>query len=360
VNFGGTSTEETSPGTSSSTGPSSATATATEDMDLTLHYTPLAPEVESEEEVQAQDLEEPSQESADILNSLKKKRVQIYRSITRMSKTLNASLKNKSLAELKHILQTARNTQQILMSMTETIIEIHDDEDDTAKMNIYAEKLDECVAILQQFIEEEEEIFAHHQAEVDKMPGKGLNRKEPTNNESMLMATVRSLQFELNLVKQKQYLTTKKKEEPDYRGLSKLEPKKFGGEEKEYNYFKENFLAAVKGRNLSNEYLAMYLQTLLHGSAYRAIKHHVQANINSHTYKTMWAILDERFGGEHREDHYVDDLLENSKPMRDFSLKEIERILDLLTVLREYHQNIISPQQRQEHAHKESKEEIQR
>jgi len=179
--------------------------------------------------------------------------------------------------------------------------------------------------------------------------GTDLHAADPKDNtESLLLKEltrlnlkVEQMERERNIeaLKQRDTSSPREKPTPDYRGIEKLKLKPFTGDETRYHIFKQQFLATVRNRNLERQYLAMMLFSHLEGRAERAVKSHIEARIDNNTYGDMWKALDKRFGGAYREDQYVANLFDKCAPLKDFSLKELERMYDVLTVQFTYYTN---------------------
>ena len=128
--------------------------------------------------------------------------------------------------------------------------------------------------------------------------------------------------------------------QPNYQGIKKVQCEKFAGDELEFRRFKLTFDSAyVKNRNLPHSDLALMLIDSLKGEPLAIVTKYIR-NTPAGTdmsYAKIWRILEERYGGLNVEDSHIVEEFKNAQPIRNTSLKEIERIYDVISVQHAYY-----------------------
>jgi hypothetical protein len=118
--------------------------------------------------------------------------------------------------------------------------------------------------------------------------------------------------------------------EPNYKGIKRLEPKVFSGDEFDYPFWKAQFKAAFRDRNIPNDEMALNLISYLNGAPLKLARTMI-TEIDEGSYDLIWQTLDRRYGGEFREDQVITEQFEKARPLDSYKLKELERFTDLVT-----------------------------
>ena len=125
---------------------------------------------------------------------------------------------------------------------------------------------------------------------------------------------------------------------PNYQGIKKIQVEKFDGSEETYKRFKLTFASAyVKNRNLPDSDLALILVDSLKGEPLALIQKYLNNCTTDLSYKKIWKLLEERYGGQNVEDAHVIVAFKFAAPLKNSSMKELERILDIISVQYEYY-----------------------
>ena len=66
----------------------------------------------------------------------------------------------------------------------------------------------------------------------------------------------------------------------------------------------------------------------------------VRHSIDDKTYKTLWEVLDQWYGGQIREDHQEMDEFEKVKLLESYDIKEIQAISDCVVSVRDYYRKV--------------------
>lgn len=279
------------------------------------------------------------------IKQLKKVRTTSYRCITKMSKMLPTDTSTKDLAYWKSLLEKLSNERDRLIDITLKLKTYEPDtpESEKVKATQYLKTLSSTMANVADYITAAELNFESSMELARDCLKRGVRLSDPSELESTLLAEYARVNRELDKLNRKIHLgsdSSSKELEPNYQGLKRIEPKKFGGDESTFHFWKEQFLASVKGRNLDKTHLALMLYDCLEGKAEKACHNHVRARIDHHTYDLMWEVLEKRFGGDYREDQFVTDQFEKTVPLREFSLKELERMYDIFSVQQNYYNRL--------------------
>jgi hypothetical protein len=126
--------------------------------------------------------------------------------------------------------------------------------------------------------------------------------------------------------------------QPNYQGIRKIQCEKFDGSEETYKRFKLTFASAyVKNRNLPDSDLALILVDSLKGEPLALIQKYLNDCTTDLSYKKMWKLLQERYGGQNVEDAHVIIAFKAAPALNDSTMKELERIYDVISVQYEYY-----------------------
>jgi hypothetical protein len=131
---------------------------------------------------------------------------------------------------------------------------------------------------------------------------------------------------------------TEPKPKPNWQGIEKLKIVKFDGDESKYARFKVSFKAVYEGRNLELDQMALILENNLTGRPAEMIGKLLGNTIDEGSYDMMWGILDQRFGGKTVQDAYTIADFKNAAPMKNNSMRELERMFDILKLLKMYYE----------------------
>jgi hypothetical protein len=124
----------------------------------------------------------------------------------------------------------------------------------------------------------------------------------------------------------------------NYQGIPKLKVKIFDGKPDEYQRFKLTFNAAYDdNRHLPQKHLALLLESNLKGRPLTLISEYMRTCIDDLSYTRMWQLLDERFGGKNVEDAFTVNLFKNALPIKNGSLREVERLYDVFAIQHAYY-----------------------
>ena len=125
---------------------------------------------------------------------------------------------------------------------------------------------------------------------------------------------------------------------PNYQGIKKIQVEKFDGSEETYKRFKLKFASAyVKNRNIPDSDLALILADSLKGDALDLINRYMNNCNTDISYRKMWKLLEERYGGQNVEDAHVIVNFKSAPPLKNTSMKELERVLDVISIQYEYY-----------------------
>ncbi len=114
----------------------------------------------------------------------------------------------------------------------------------------------------------------------------------------------------------------------------------FGGKESQYEYWKLQFQASYRARSISTKEKTIFLLSLLEEEPSNLCARFVRHNIDDTTYETLWEVLDQRYGGQIREDQQVMEEFERVKVLESYDIKEIQIIADCLVSVRDYYRNV--------------------
>jgi hypothetical protein len=124
----------------------------------------------------------------------------------------------------------------------------------------------------------------------------------------------------------------------NYQGIPKLKVKIFDGKPDEYQRFKLTFNAAYDdNRHLPQKHLALLLESNLKGRPLTLISEYMRTCIDDLSYTRMWQLLDKRFGGKNVEDAFTVNLFKNALPIKNGSLREVERLYDVFAIQHAYY-----------------------
>jgi Protein of unknown function (DUF1759) len=115
---------------------------------------------------------------------------------------------------------------------------------------------------------------------------------------------------------------------------------KFGGKASQYEYWKLQFQASYGARSNSVREKTLFLLSLLEGEQGSLCARFVRRSIDDRTYETLWEQLDQRYGGQIREDQQVMDEFEKVKVLESNDIKEIQAISDCLISVRDYYRKV--------------------
>ncbi len=125
--------------------------------------------------------------------------------------------------------------------------------------------------------------------------------------------------------------------QPNYHGIPKVKVPTFDGSKIEYQQFKLTFHAAYDGRHLPQKHLALLLELSLKGRPLTIISEYMRTCIDDLSYTRMWELLEERFGGKNVEDAFTTSMFKGALPIKNGSLKEVERLYDVFSVQHAYY-----------------------
>jgi hypothetical protein len=123
----------------------------------------------------------------------------------------------------------------------------------------------------------------------------------------------------------------------NYHGIPKIKVNAFDGEAPEYQRFKLSFHAAYDDRHLPPKHLALLLESSLKGRPLTIISEYMRTCIDDLSYDRMWELLEERYGGKNVEDAFTINMFKSAPQIKNGSLKEVERLYDVLSVQHKYY-----------------------
>ena len=126
--------------------------------------------------------------------------------------------------------------------------------------------------------------------------------------------------------------------QPNYQGIPKIKVTPFDGSQFEYQRFKLSFHAAYDDRHLPPKHLALLLESSLKGKPLTTISEYMRTCIDELSYDRMWELLEERYGGKNVEDGFTTSMFKNALPIKNGSLKEVERLYDVFNIQYNYYQ----------------------
>ncbi|MGV0986823.1 MAG: DUF1759 domain-containing protein, partial [Limnohabitans sp.] len=301
---------------------------------------------------------EPTDTAADIdqrnehgrVNELKKIRTQLYRAITTLAKNLAVTTaEDASPEDAATWEEAARRSIETKCRLTGIFSELDTfksykvPKPDRKKYNEYKTRIDQNIDRLNRLQYSYNSTLQTMGGDLDMDDVRELG--DSSSMQKLMMANYLDISRKVNKLFEKP-----DSKEADFRGIDKLKPSTFSGDESEYHYFKKTFELVVHNRHLTKTHLALYLKNYLTGNALKAVKCQTDAQIDEDTYEQMWAILDERYGGEYREEHYITEKFEKTKPLRDMSWKELEKMMDTFSTVYNYYQNADPLSLRNEHS----------
>jgi hypothetical protein len=124
------------------------------------------------------------------------------------------------------------------------------------------------------------------------------------------------------------------------KGLNRFQMAKFGGKEYQYEYWKLQFQASYGARSISIREKTLFLLSLLEGEPSNLCARFVRHNIDDMTYKTLWEVLDRRYGSQIREDQQVMEEFDKIKVLERYDVKEIQANADCLVSVRDYYRKV--------------------
>jgi len=124
------------------------------------------------------------------------------------------------------------------------------------------------------------------------------------------------------------------------KGLNRYQMVKFGGKEAQYEYWKLQFQASYGSRSIPVREKTLFLLSLLEGEPANLCARFVRHSIDDSTYETLWEQLDQRYGGQIREDQQVMEEFEKVKALESYDIKEIASISDCLISVRDYYRKV--------------------
>jgi len=124
------------------------------------------------------------------------------------------------------------------------------------------------------------------------------------------------------------------------KGLTRYQMSKFGGKEAQYEYWKLQFQSSYGARNIPVKEKILFLLSLLEGEPSILCARFVRHNIDDETYNTLWEVLDQRYGGQNREDQQVMEEFDKVRILESYDLKEIQGLADCLVSVRDYYRKV--------------------
>ncbi len=125
---------------------------------------------------------------------------------------------------------------------------------------------------------------------------------------------------------------------PNYKGIKKIKVKKFDRSEGTYKRFKLKFASAnIKNQNIPDSDLALILNDSLKGDTLSLINKYLNNCNTDISYRKMWKLLEERYGGQNVEDAHVIVNFKFAPPLKNSSMKELERVQDVISIQSEYY-----------------------
>ena len=301
--------------------------------------------VPEDEPVELPNYENPTQVQQDeinlyrVINELKRKRSTIYSSITKMSKNLMKKMADQGDYKWRELLDNARRSEDKLSDITQNLQDVHD----RLGIEVPPEEINRMADYLKTSNDTISRISSYNQAKLIGIPDH-VNRvkQELYAKEAELSKGTSSTN---DLMKMMTHLMTKIVDtttrpdtaKADFSGMTKIKAPKFSGKEADYYFFKHSFEAQVEGRGIAPLKLALYLRDHLTGTALELVQKHLDTRIDEHSYQNTWDLLEERYGGEFREDAHVMRQFKEATPLKNFSYKELERMYDVFTIQSRYY-----------------------
>jgi hypothetical protein len=88
----------------------------------------------------------------------------------------------------------------------------------------------------------------------------------------------------------------------------------------------------VKNRNIPNSDLALILNDSLKGDALDLINKYLNNCNTDISYRKMWKLLEERYGGQNVEDAHVIVNFKSAHSLKNASMKELQRVLGVISI----------------------------
>jgi hypothetical protein len=322
---------------------------------------------DEEEEIEDEDIAEvPDVVSPDVkkeefnakmirYNEIKKKRTNLYRSITGMKKSAFTLYQSKPTAAWRDLLVRAKEAEKQLIAISEEIngMKLKLQPKEIENVVKYLGLLKEIIGKIEAVTETEKMAIRDITKQVIDNYVKQEEQQRTSSKDDSKDASFRKLVAEVEKLKTKLSETTSatpsddvadddistvvRLKKPNYQGLDKLAIRSFTGYEPDYNRFKISFKANYEGRDIPTNQLAMHLEKKLGGRPLELVQKYLNAGMDPLSYKNMWTILEERFGGEAVEDAYICDEFNKASPLRNDSYKDLERMHDIFQIQLAYY-----------------------
>jgi len=84
----------------------------------------------------------------------------------------------------------------------------------------------------------------------------------------------------------------------------------------------------------------LYLLRSMEGEPHKLCKRFVRYQIDQTTYNTIWETLEQRYGGDIRQDQHVMEEFEKVKPLSGYDLKDHQALNDSFVTVRDYYRRV--------------------
>ena len=111
------------------------------------------------------------------------------------------------------------------------------------------------------------------------------------------------------------------------KGLNRYQMTKFSRKDSQYEYWKLQIQASYGARSISVREETLFLLSLLEGEPSNLCARFVRHSIDDRTYETLWEVLDQRYGGQIREDQQVMEEFERIKVLESYDVKKSKPLL---------------------------------
>jgi len=111
---------------------------------------------------------------------------------------------------------------------------------------------------------------------------------------------------------------------------------KFTGDEKEYTFWKLSFQQLYGARQITDVEKVLYLLQSMEGEPHKLCKRFVRYQINQTTYDTIWEVMDQRYGGDIKQDQHVMEEFDKVKALSGYDLKDLQTLNDSFVTVRDY------------------------
>ena len=232
------------------------------------------------------------------VKELKGERTKLYASITRMNNDLGKGNGIMPQTYWDTLLDSCKGTKHWILKIMSDLSDLAGEDDgDLAKVRKYLSALDANIDGIAKLRNDNTQTLATTGNLLDPLINSGAFTEGLGDKEKLVMGTVFQLDQKVNSLLCNKAFTPFRQDEPDYRGLQRLEVKSFDGDAMKYHFFKTQFKAANEGRNLSQVELALRLHKHLKGKPEKLVETHLHTNLGQSTYTLMWKLLDNRYGG---------------------------------------------------------------